>query len=107
MVRRAYILVFDKDDFRDYNKIHNLLTTLPEIVSWFHYIKSSYILIATTENATALSKSVKRIFHGKRFLIVEANLKDRNGWLPQQAWEWLRKQVEKLDGNQQPPTLPQ
>ena len=88
---KAYILTFDRDDDLDYLDFHEILTEQPEIISWFHYLKSSYILISDEMNAKALSLMVGDIVPGKRFLIVEVKLRNRNGWLPRDAWDWLRK----------------
>ncbi len=96
MYRRAYILTFDRDDVRDYRTLHESIVNLPSVITWWHYIKSSYILIANTNNATVLKQEIKDVMPGKRFLLVEVNIKNRNGWLPQEAWDWLKTQSEKL-----------
>lgn len=96
MYRRAYILIFDRDDDLDYKELHELIITRPSVITWWHYIKSSYILIAKTNNATVLKEEILKVIPGKRFLLIEANLKNRNGWLPQKAWDWIKTQTEKL-----------
>lgn len=96
MYRRAYILTFDRDDDLDYKAIHDSIVASPSVLTWWHYIKSSYILIAKTNSATTLNQEIKNVLPGKRFLLVELNLKNRNGWLPQEAWDWIKNQTEKI-----------
>ncbi len=98
MERTAYILTFDRDDEVDYRKFHEQLTSLPSVITWWHYIKSSYILISRTGNATELNKQIIELVpEGKIMLLIEINLKNRNGLLVKAAWEWLRKQDLKMN----------
>lgn len=101
--RRAYMLVFDRDDNTDYTKFHNDLVALPQIETWFHYLTSSYVLISR-RSATYLNDKIIQLIPGKRILIVELNLKNRNGILPEKAWEWLKKYEKELSDS--PPPLP-
>jgi hypothetical protein len=102
--RRAYILVFDRDDNIDYTKFHNELVALPDIETWFHYLKSSYVLISR-KSATALNEKITNLIPGKRILIVELNLKNYNGIMPQKAWDWLKKYEKELSDSP-PPLIP-
>jgi hypothetical protein len=97
MQRTAYILTFDRDDNRNYKAIHNKIVSLPSVLNWSHYIKSSYILIASTDSATKLNNEVLTVFPTKRFLLMEVNLRNRNGRLPVEAWNWIKSQVTKQD----------
>lgn len=98
MAKKAYILVFDRDDNMDYSALHKRITTLPEVVNWFHYIKSSYILISTLTSSTKLNDLIKPFFPtGKSILLIEVNLKNRNGLLVAKAWEWLKKQQMQVE----------
>lgn len=94
--RRAYILSFDRDDTVNYKKFHDQLIALPGIITWWHYIKSSYIIISQ-ENANDLSAKVRMLVPNKSILIVEVDLKNMNGWLPQKAWDWLSEQKRKME----------
>lgn len=96
MSRTAYILTFDRDDNLDYKSFHDSLISCPTVITWWHHIKSCYILIADTKNATVLQQEIKGIIPNKRFLLLEVNLENRNGWLPLQAWEWIKKQTFKI-----------
>jgi hypothetical protein len=93
---KAYILVFDRDDTIDYTAFHSALTKLPTIETWWHYLKSTY-LIVSRYSATELNTEVIKISPGKLLFIVEVNLKNRNGYLPQEAWDWLVKISQRIE----------
>ena len=101
MNRHAYILVFDRDDFLDYTNIHNKIISIEGVVNWFHYIKSSYILITEDSSARAFAKKIQPIIPNKNYLLVEINLENRQGCLPQRAWDWIYKQVDKMKKERQ------
>ncbi len=90
--RFAYILIFDRDDQTNYKVLHDKLVALKCIKNWFHYIKSSYILITDKPTANDLDKEVSSIFTEKNYLLVGIDLKDSQGWLPKKAWEWIERQ---------------
>jgi hypothetical protein len=93
--RRAYILTFDRDDNIDYLKFHNNLVALNSIETWFHYLKSSYILISKY-SATQITNDILNLIPGKRFIVIELNLKNRNGILPNEAWNWVQKYEDEI-----------
>ncbi len=95
MTRKAFILSFDRDDELNYVEIHKMITGLPIVLNWFHYVKSSYILITNVESATNLNHEILKIFVDKEFLLMEVNIINRNGWLPEKAWDWIRRESNK------------
>lgn len=92
----AYALMFDRDDQLNYKELHDKLVSLDCIKDWFHYIKSSYILISELPTAYALDKEVREILKEKNYLIVAVKLEDIEGWLPNRAWMWIERQVKLL-----------
>jgi hypothetical protein len=91
MANTAYILTFDRDDDLDYLELHTKITSLTEVLSWSHYIKSSYILITITPIAETLNEKLLLIFEGEKgFLLMEVDMKNNNGRLPPKAWDWIR-----------------
>ena len=50
-------------------------------------------LIVTTLIADQLSDTVRLYMPSHNFLVTEVNLKNHNGWLPQDAWNWINKYV--------------
>jgi hypothetical protein len=91
MNKRAYIIVFDKEE-NDITQIHSAIETLHnqgQIFNWWHYIKSCYILISN-HSADSLAKSIGNIIvSSKKFLVLEINMNNRQGWLKEEEWKWL------------------
>lgn len=97
MARKAYILTFDRDDEVNYKEFHKNLTELPEILTWSHYIKSSYILISNQESASELNnRIIELVPDSKSILLMEVNLNNRNGQMVKSAWDWFKKEGQKI-----------
>ena len=94
-MKKAYILTFDKGGLLesfDYSKFHNHLTSDPNLVSWWHYLENSYILITDSRiKASYFSDLFKQIGNNKFVFVCELNIDSCNGWLPPDAWEWIKK----------------
>lgn len=89
MQYKAYIVNFNLEGL-DINKIHQTLTAMPGLINWFHYIESSYILIVNWNiNASNIVATFKQVDANNYLLVCRINLKECNGWLPQNAWNWL------------------
>lgn len=93
MNRYAYALMFDTDDNLDYNAIHKGITSMPGLYSWFHYLRSSYILISENDS-NELTQQILKVIPNKRFLLFQIYLNSRNGWMPKEAWDWIEKQSQ-------------
>lgn len=92
--RYAYILSFDRDDNLDYKSIHSKLTSLSCVMNWFHYIKSSYILITYYSSARSFAEEINNVLNKKNYILLEVNLYNRQGWLNKNAWEWIKKECD-------------
>ena len=55
----VYILSYDRDSVTNIKDFHKNITSNPLVTNWFHYIKSSYLLVANTSKANLLSRSLK------------------------------------------------
>jgi len=74
---------------RDYS---GLIEELKKSPGWWHYLESTW-LIQTDETATQLYKRLAdKIDRDDSILVIQAG-KDRQGWLPEKAWEWIRQHV--------------
>jgi len=88
-MRKVYLLVFDRDyEKYDYKEFHNSIKESPYIYTWWHYIKSCYILISDL-SANSLSEEIRKMVPAHRFLLTQIHLNNSDGWLPQKAWDWI------------------
>ena len=70
-----------------------LKETIKSAKSWFNYFQGSWIIISTNSLAVWQEKLSAHINHGEdHLLIIELQLKNYNGWMPKNAWDWLKKQ---------------
>jgi len=92
MENKAYILTFDRNPTRDYNALHEGIKGDTNIVDWSHYMLSMYILISPL-SGYKLAESIRRYFPEHRFLLTQIKLNNKGGWLPQEAWDWLRRYI--------------
>jgi hypothetical protein len=95
MLRRTYIITFDKGglfDLFDYNKFHQSIINASGLISWWHYLESTYIIVVNNNvTATNVSEFLRQIAPNKQFFVTEINLRSHNGFLPQEAWDWINK----------------
>lgn len=76
----------------DTANFHKQLTTANGVLSWWHYLNSTYI-IKVPNNITAqnVTEYVMRIAPNRHFFTCEIDLNDYNGFLPQDAWDWIER----------------
>jgi len=59
--------------------------------SWFHFTKDVFLI---SEDATAKqiqSRLETKILQGKeKLLVIEVEIKDVQGWLQKNEWDWLK-----------------
>lgn len=87
---RIYLMIFDRDKYLDQDKLSQFIKTSDIILDWWHYIKSSYILVSRL-SADELTSYMTENFKNFRFLIIEIDSRNYNGWLPPNAWDWIHK----------------
>lgn len=97
---KTYIITFDNggwSDSFDYKKFHNQLTKANGVINWWHYLDSTYIIIANN-NVTArnITDFLTKIAPNKKFFVCELQLRNHNGWLSRKAWDWINEQTKKL-----------
>jgi hypothetical protein len=99
MKNKAYIFIFDRESFtvEELDKFHNDLTTAQGIVSWWHYLSSAYILIVQENiKATDINNFLLKVIPKKHIFVSELNLINHNGFLPPNAWDWIKKQLTSI-----------
>lgn len=92
---KFYIVTLDKGGFLDSfdsKKFHNQLIAAKGINAWWHYLESTYILkVKYGVNAHNIAAYIQKIAPNKKFFTSEITLNNYNGWLPQEAWDWINK----------------
>ncbi|MFV0573249.1 MAG: hypothetical protein ACK5M1_12595 [Xanthomarina gelatinilytica] len=92
---KFYIITIDNDNYPrtfDKKKFHNQLTTAVGVKAWWHYLESTYIIkVDYLINSNHIAGFMVEIAPDKKYFTSEIKLNDINGWLPQEAWDWIKE----------------
>ena len=94
---RYYIVSFDRRPTSQYAEFHSDFVAHSGIRRWCHFIKSSYILgteMRASDVSTHFRTTAKKYGLPTRHIVLSVSLRDRAGWMPSGAWDWIRKQLE-------------
>jgi hypothetical protein len=87
-------VTFDRRPLLSYKGLHEDFIDHPEIHAWWHWVKSIYI-VRTSLTANQLSAHFEEVARANGIpathLVVRVDLGDRQGRLPREAWEWIRR----------------
>ena|ERR1035437_4848917 len=97
MNTKAYIINFNKGGWNDpfnYKAFHDKLITANGILNWWHHLDCTYIVIVDSNiSAKNIAEYLYQIAPSKEIFVCELNLKNHNGWLSQEAWDWINKNM--------------
>ena len=89
-----YIVSFDRTATGSYKGFHKDFVGHSQIQKWFHYIKSSYIIgttLSVDDIADHFLEVAEKYDLPQNHLVVRVNLTHHQGWLSEDAWDWLDK----------------
>lgn len=89
-MNKIYLMVFDRNAYFNYQLLHEFIKNNYNIKDWWHYMQSSYILVSPL-SANDLADSIMTGFRNHRFLLVQITPGNYQGWLTEDAWQWIRK----------------
>ncbi|WP_333678626.1 hypothetical protein [Dyella sp.] len=73
---------------RNYNALQEAIKASP---GWWHYMESNWV-VATNETVRDLQSKLNALIDANdRLLIVDISNCEVGGWLPRDAWDWLKK----------------
>jgi len=59
---------------------------------WWHYLDDVWI-VETTDSADELAKKLYPLILRNDHLLVVRLVKEYQGWLPKEAWDWLNERI--------------
>jgi len=74
---------------KDYEGLYKVLKSAN---SWWHYLDSCWLLKTNLSADQWFHKLKPHIDDDDSLIITEVG-KDRQGWLPQKAWDWISKNI--------------
>lgn len=79
-------------DLNNHSKRYDeLYATIKEADGWWHYLDSFWIIKTGLSVNDWTEKLKQKIDKRDSLLVVEVSVKESNGWLPKDAWDWLRE----------------
>lgn len=85
-----YILIFS-DSVGTRDEVKQFVDSRPEITTWYTCMSNAFF-IRSGLTAKQLTDLFSKYTNEKgRFIILNCNT-DRNGWLPQQAWDFMENE---------------
>lgn len=89
----SYLITYDLKNGTP-SRYDELRGKIKSLGSWWHYLESTWILKNTSYiNANDINKELIPYIDQTtdRLLVIKIDLKNKQGWLPQKAWEWLNQ----------------
>ncbi len=97
MDKKTFLLVFDGlNHENDYDRIKNFIKNGSIFRSWWNYIPFVF-LVTTDMTPRDLARSLKEVTGDAGFLVIEVDPAQSDGFLPQRAWEWIKRREEEQD----------
>ena len=91
---RSFLITYDlRSPGRDYTGLHAAIKATGR---WWHYLESTWVVTTSTyETADAMFSALRHHFgQNDRLFITPIHASDdRQGWLTQDAWSWLKTNV--------------
>lgn len=92
-MRKFYIVSYDlKVPGRDYTSLYDAIKSYND---WRHPLESTWLLY-TTENADQISSKLRisgNMDNRDLLFVCELNIKDRQGWLDKEVWNWIKERL--------------
>ncbi|GAC69413.1 hypothetical protein [Gordonia soli] len=74
-------------------KYDDLYEKIKALGPWWHYLDSTWIVVSSLSPSQALDRLKPALDDSDSVLVVDISGDSYSGWLPQKAWDWLRKHV--------------
>jgi len=92
-MKKAYLITYDyKGSAENYEGLFNELKAFQK---WWHYINNSWIVITSHDSNSIYRKLKPHLDEKINLLVIEVG-KDRSGWLPIKAWDWINENLDSL-----------
>lgn len=75
---------------QNYDKLYEKIKGLG---AWWHHLDSTWIVNSTLTPSQAFDRLKPTLDASDSMLIVNITGDTYSGWLPQEAWDWLKKHV--------------
>ena len=92
---RTYILTVDLlDPTLDLDALKEFIKTTTLFDNWWNHIPGVFLVISR-HSAARIRREMLKYAHEARFLVMEVNPSESDGWLTEKGWNWIRKHSER------------
>jgi hypothetical protein len=88
---KVYALVFDRET-ADFGALNRFMKESELVRAWWHHLQNCY-LVKSGASVSELANSLPQDMRDNGFLLVEVDLRQRDGWLSDKAWQWILRQT--------------
>ncbi len=67
----------------------NLTEAIKCLGQWWHYLDSTWLVKTHLTTEQVANRLKQQIDDNDNFLVIEVNPHTSQGWLPQEAWNWI------------------
>lgn len=86
---KTFLISYDLNNkSKDYNVLHD---EIKKSITWWHYLESVWIITANDTLNSLRTRLQNVLDDDDNLLVIEIDSGRADGWLPTDAWEWLRK----------------
>lgn len=92
MTRKVYMIVPDITPPFNLGLFHNYIAQLHTsgyIYGWWHQLPGNVYLVDTALDSNQLYNLIIRHMPMRKFIVMEVNPKNQQGWLSKEAWDWF------------------
>lgn len=87
----AILIGYDlKQPGQEYEKLHK---KIEELGAWWHYLDSTYIVVCAKTPQQVFDHIQPALDSSSSVLVLNVSNDAYAGWLPEDAWEWIRKNI--------------
>ena len=86
------IITYDLRTPKDYHDFYEAIKSQGEQGKWWHYMTSTWLL-STTKNPQQVFDAIHPHLDTQDFLLVCELSANYQGWLPKQAWDWVKSEL--------------
>lgn len=90
---KAYLITYDlKKSGQNYNALYDAIKSASYNDTWMHYLDSTWIIKSNLSVQQVSDKIKQAVDDNDSFIVIEV-VKNYQGWLPTEAWDYLTNNI--------------
>lgn len=90
---KSYLITYDlKKSGQNYNALYDAIKSASYNDTWMHYLDSTWIIKSNLSVQQVSDKIKQAVDDNDSFIVIEV-VKNYQGWLPTEAWDYLTNNI--------------